>query len=582
MIFGRHCAAFLGLLVACNNGGSSVEDTTTDPTSTSLPPTTTDPDSSGETPPADSSTSSDESTSTGSACATNLPPLAPSILEPVAGRVDVVADALVIEVSAFADADAVGNGSVLEVEIWRERDGELDERAWSAEAMGSTTLTLADGVFDPDYAAGLTDWDDYLVRARYADGNDVCAAMGEWSDSLGFRTDDGSTALFDDSIVRDFYIDIGPESWNAIDDEAYPPGCVPYNRNYYTGTMRFEDQVFEGVGVKIKGGCGSSRGLDAKASFKVNLEWDDPDVDGCPESRRLMGEKSFSFHNGVQDESASHERLGYAMFRELGIPAPRAASIRLFVNDDLWGVYTHVETIDRRFLDRWFDSREGALYEGTYWCELEPGNVPVDPDDDSRCLTREFTPDACSQPDPDGDPLDYTRLQELVEQIGALQGRSFYPEVEQFFHYDRFLTTWAIESVISHWDNYAFSIRNNYRVYHDPSTGLWTLISTGIDQTFSGDEDPWGVDGVLAEMCIAQPECEAAFAAKLAEVNDAFEAFGYAERAEAIFDQLSPHVEEDPRREYGFGTFVQRHDEIQSYVADRPDRIRQYLESRGF
>lgn len=582
MIVRRQWALVFGLLAACNDGNATVGDSTStsDPATTTTS-TTTDADSSTVPGPQDT-TSGEESSSSGPACAANLPPLSPVILEPLAGRIDVIPDALVIEVSPFADADAVGTGSVLQVEVWRERDGELDERAWTAELVGPTTVTLADGVFDPDYAEGLTEWDDFLVRARYADGSDACAAVGEWSELLAFRTDDGSTALFDESIVRDFYLEIGPASWNAIDAQAYPPGCVPYNRDYYAGTMRFEDQVFENVGIKIKGGCGSSRDLDGKASFKVNLEWDDPTALGCPEARRLMGEKSFSFHNGVQDNSASNERLGYALFRELGIPAPRAASVRLFVNDELWGLYTHVETIDRRFLERWFDSRHGALYEGTYWCDLEPSNVPMSLDDDSECLTREFTPDPCSEAEPDGDPLDYSRLQELVAQITALQDQDFYPAVDEFFEYDRFLTTWAIESAISHWDNYAFSIRNNYRVYHDPSTSRWTLISTGIDQTFSGDEDPWGVDGVIAEMCVEEPACEAAFAAKLAEVNDAFEGFGYAQRAEAIFDQLSPYVEEDPRREYGFNTFVSRHDEIQSYIAGRPDRIRQYLSSHGF
>mgnify|MGYP001084450630 CR=1 FL=1 len=45
--------------------------------------------------------------------------------------------------------------------------------------------------------------------------------------------------------------------------------------------------------------------------------------------------------------------------------------------------------------------------------------------------------------------------------------------------------------MISHWDAYEFSIHNNYRVYHDPSTDTWSMIPTGIDQTFGGDQDPW-------------------------------------------------------------------------------------------
>lgn len=256
--------------------------------------------------------------------------------------------------------------------------------------------------------------------------------------------------------------------------------------------------------------------------------------------------------------------------------------MRIFVNDELFGLYTHVETIDRRFLSRHFASKEGMLYEGTYWCDLVPENIGPGDDDDSYCLTREFSPDACSTPDVAGDPVDYAKLHELIGQLEELSGGGFYPEVTEFIDLDRFLTTWAIEAVISHWDNYAFYIRNNYRVYHDPVTTHWTFISTGIDQTFNSDEDPWGVGGVVAARCLAEAACEAAFAARLAEVRDAFASSDLAERADMIFEQLSPYVEEDPRREYDFATFVNQHDGIQSFIEQRPARIDEYLADHGF
>lgn len=551
---------------------------TTAPSDTSPAPGTTDAGSSSEGGVATTEPSSGD-TSTGPACVNNTAPAAPTILDPLAGRIDVIADTLSITVSEFVDPDPDDTAGALAIEIWTMKDGALDDRVWSAETSGATTVVLADGTLDPGEA--FEPWDDYTIRARWSDARAECSTWGAWSELLGFRTDDGSTELFDESVVRDFYLDIPPESWNAINAQAYPPGCVPHTRDYQTGTLRYEDQVFEGVGIKIKGGCGSSRDLGGKASFKVNLEWDDPEVAGCPAERRLLGEKSFGFHNGVQDQSASHERLGYAFFRELGIPAPRAASVRIFVNDELWGLYTHVETIDRRFLSRWFGSKEGMLYEGTYWCDLASENIGPGDEDDSYCLTREFSPDACSVPDPEGDPLDYSKLHELIGQIEALDG-DFYPAVTEFMEFDRFLTTWAIESVLSHWDNYAFHIRNNYRVYHDPSTLSWTLLSTGIDQTFGSDEDPWSVTGVLAVRCLEDAQCEAAFAARLAEVNDAFTNSDLADRAEAMFDQLTPYVQEDPRREYSVSTFVDRHDDLAWFIEQRPARIAQYLDAYGF
>jgi hypothetical protein len=304
----------------------------------------------------------------------------------------------------------------------------------------------------------------------------------------------------------------------------------------------------------------------------------------APASAGLLGEKHFTFNNGVQDRSASNERLGYPIFRALGVPAPRAASVRLFVNDELWGLYTHVETIDRRFLARWFADNDGMLYEGTYWCDLIPENVPPT-DDDSGCLTREFTPDPCTPPDEiRGDPQTYDLLRELVLAIDALPPGGFYPAITQLFDWDRFLTTWAIESVIDHWDNYAFTIKNNYRIYHDPGTGLWTLIATGIDQTFEKDQDPWGVEGVRRGPLprrarlrgrLRRPPRRGQRGPRPQRPRRA--------RATALFDQLSPAIMEDPRKEYR----LQRPSSTSTMRCSRsslsaPDQIRDKLTAHGF
>lgn len=518
----------------------------------------------------------------GPSCPENAAPAAPSVTAPAAGRIDVIPADLVITGSPFSDPDEGDVQGGVDAEIWRVKDGAATERVWHAELAGApASITLADGAFDAGPGGALEEWTEYAIRLRYRDDHGDCSAQGEWSQDLVLRTDDGSTALFDPGVIRDIYIDIPPESWALIHAEALPPGCVPYQRPYHRGTLRFEGQTFEGVGVKVKGGCGTSRDLSGKASFKIHLSWDDPDVPGCPAERRLMGQKHLTLNNGVQDHTATHERLGYPYYQAMGVPAPRAASVRVFVNDELWGLYTHVESIDRRFLSRWFGSNDGMLYEGTYWCDLIPSNVPPGVDD-SYCLTREFSPDACSTPDPGADPMDYELLRQLTEQIAALPPGGFYPEVEALFDFDKLLSSWALESLISHWDNYTFVIQNNYRVYHDPTTGRWTLISTGIDQTFEGDQDPWSVQGVLAIKCLQEPDCEAAFAARLAEAAEVFESAGLGAKAQAIFDQISGAVQEDPRKEYDFQTFVAEHQALQSYITDRPERVRDYLQAHGF
>lgn len=540
----------------------------------------------GTTPPAQDAAPAVDAAPDALVCPAGLPPETPSILEPLAGRIDVLPGDVVIASSPFADADPGDVHAASEVELWR-MDGPVHvERVWRAEVTDPyrlTRVTLADGVLEGSAAAagGLAEWTDYAARVRYRAPAGDCGVWSGWSADRAFRTDDGSTYLYDPERVHTIELEIPPESWGPIDAEAVPPGCVPYQRNYYRGTLRFEGVEYPGVGIKVKGGCGSARGLGGKAAFKVNLMWDDPALLGCPEKRRLHGQTHLTLNNLVQDPSFEHERLGYHFYRAMGVAVPRAAHVRLMVNGAYWGTYLNVETIDRRFLARWFEDNDGMLYEGTYWCDLVPWNVPPG-DEDTACLTREFKPDPCDDPDPDADPQDYTLLRQFVAAVDAMPPGGFYPEILAFFDYDRFLSSWAVEAVISHWDAYEFSIMNNYRVYHDPDTGLWTLIPTGIDQTFAGDQDPWDVYGVLARRCIEEPDCEAAFAARLHDAADTFEGLGLGAMAGEIHDQIAPHVAEDPRREVDLGWWQDAHEELLWYIADRPARVRQILGWHGY
>ena len=142
--------------------------------------------------------------------------------------------------------------------------------------------------------------------------------------AVAIESDNGSEAFFNPAVIGEIWLEIPPASWQAIDDEALS-GCEPMYRSYHPGSVRIGATDFPGSGIRVKGGCGSSRSLDEKAAFKANLAWDDPAVEGCPESRKYMGVKKITLNNQVEDPSFTHERIGYDFFRKLGVPVPRAA-----------------------------------------------------------------------------------------------------------------------------------------------------------------------------------------------------------------------------------------------------------------
>ncbi|WP_162159656.1 CotH kinase family protein [Cystobacter fuscus] len=495
------------------------------------------------------------------------------VMERPAPEAWVVPGELVLHASGFEDSGGAAPGRA-HFEVWSVEDDAPGVLVWSA-TVSAPEARLSEGRFEST-RAGLSERTRYAARVRYAYGSSTCEAWGPWSGFRLFRTEDGSAQLFDEARVLEFHLDIPPDSWAAMNAQAVPPDCVPHERDDHRATLRFGAQVFENVGVHVKGGCGSARTLEGKSSFKVDLEWDDPAVPGGEPSRELLGRKNFTFDNNVQDPSFMNERLGFAFFRAMGVPAPRAASVRLFVNGEPWGLYTHVETIDRRFLARWFEDKDGALYEGSYWCDLLAENMPAPGEDASGyCLERKL---GGGSPAADG----YAPLRELTRRLEGLGRGGFYPEVLAFFDYDRFLTTWAIEGVISHWDGYSFDTRNNYRVYEDPSTGRWTLIPGGIDQTFGHRQgskagtvqDPWAVTGLLAARCLEEADCRAAYATRLEEVTRAFESAGLEERVRRMREQLAGHVRVDPRKETTFEGFERAVEATLRFIRERPVQVR--------
>jgi spore coat protein CotH len=77
----------------------------------------------------------------------------------------------------------------------------------------------------------------------------------------------------------------------------------------------------------------------------------------------FLGLRALTFDNVRQDPAMIREHLAMAMFRRMGLVAPRTAPARVFINNDYQGLYTMLEAVDRTFLTTWFGQDEGYLFE---------------------------------------------------------------------------------------------------------------------------------------------------------------------------------------------------------------------------
>ena len=338
--------------------------------------------------------------------------------------------------------------------------------------------------------------------------------------SAGTAPDDSaaphpSDAYFALDRVLDVSIEIDGDDWDTLRHQTRTLEDVfaeieehglsrPFSDIYtwFAATVTVDGETHADVGVRKKGFVGSQS--DTKPSLKLRFDkyTDGQSLGGAMERMTL--------NNSVQDPSMVNTCLSYRVFAAAGSPAPRCNFATVSVNGKHLGLYVHVEEIKAPFLARHFDSAEGNLYEGTV-SDFTPayrGTIEKKNNEDADDWSDIDAVTAALQ-----DPSD-AGLEALGEIVDL----------------DRFLSFWATEVLIGHWDGYAGN-RNNYWFYREPD-GAFVFIPWGVDGTFHLEDDPNPFDdisdpppSVLALTAIPNrlynhPDWRTAYAARLKEILD--------------------------------------------------------------
>jgi spore coat protein CotH len=155
-------------------------------------------------------------------------------------------------------------------------------------------------------------------------------------------------------------------------------GSDPAAEAWVNASLTVDGQTLA-VGARYKGSVGAFLMLCTEAtapgmkrgpkvgrcSMKVAFDHADPNA-------RFRGLRKLNLHAMGGDASLLRERLGYSLFREMGIAASRATHIRLVVNGVFQGVFLAVEEVDGRFTRARFEGGEGNLYKQVWPLHDDP------------------------------------------------------------------------------------------------------------------------------------------------------------------------------------------------------------------
>jgi len=365
----------------------------------------------------------------------------------------------------------------------------------------------------------------------------------------------------------------------AIDvDEAGVASLLETPRTYVQASIDIDGTSYQGVGVRLKGQAGSFVALDGdypeisgdgngrpgKSAFIVDFNRFAP-------GQKHLGLAKLTINNMVQDDSGIHEYLGYTLFREGEVPAPRTGFATVTFNGEIRGLYALIETPDNaEFLERWYGTKQGNLYEGAYGVDLEGERW------------QEFDQDA-------GDDRTLADIAELVSALDGV-GEDGDPTtvLEQYFDLDEYAAFAVTELYLGHWDGYASSA-NNYMIHRNPDDGKWTFLPWGIDQVF---EDPMGEfagvmrapgpswsghGGRIHRLCFASTSCRSRLATAYRNLLQRIDDLAFADMAADARATIEPLMLAEST-EYGDpGLTADALDQVGAFIGRRGEEIQHWL-----
>lgn len=333
-------------------------------------------------------------------------------------------------------------------------------------------------------------------------------------------------------------------------------------KRWFPITLRAEDDKQYSAWIGYRGRY--SRWF-RKPSYE--LTFDEPDG--------FRGHTRLHLNAAYRDPSLLRARLSLDLFRQLGVPTPKAWHVWLRMNNKPLGLYTAVESVDQSWLSR-NGYGEGPIFyavgnQGTLGC-LDPETRKP-----KRHLVEGYEQ---AEPGPDQFP----ELEALIRAVVLPGEAEFDHTIDRIVDVERFLRWFIGVEFVAHTDG----IVQNYALLR-PKGGRWLISPWDCDATLGrlpcgqpqrGDEMPLGTgsENYLAVRLLASPVWRPRYLALWdLLLTSELRPDRVTDRLQQIFTEIRAAGLKDDRRRWSDTTFLRQPASIREWVLDRPERIRQML-----
>ena len=372
-----------------------------------------------------------------------------------------------------------------------------------------------------------------------------------------------SDPLFDSAVVNRIDLRLNSSDWEKLKQNFQ-------ENTYYPADLVFNGQTVRNTGIR-------SRGLGSRSATKPGLR---VDFDRYSTAQTFLGLKSLVLDNLTQDASGVHETVAMKVFARLGIPAPREAHVKLYVNDTLIGLYAVVESIDKDFLARVFGSigedvqNDGYLYEFDY---VDAWNFSYFGADLSLYKAR-FDPKTNENK---SDAELFGPIENLVRLANELAADQYQPVLGDHLDLDAFMRYVAAQNFVGQNDGFlGYAGMNNFYFYRLEDSTRHVFLAWDEDNAFWGPDFPITQrhdQNVLMRKAMQVPALSDVYFAMLDEAVRSTEEptgpqgmtwFEYEVRRQ--LELIESAMREDPSRPYSFSDFENARNAMILFARERP------------
>jgi hypothetical protein len=241
----------------------------------------------------------------------------------------------------------------------------------------------------------------------------------------------------------------------------------------FRATFVFNDgnihDTINDIGFRLRGNTSRhSQKKSLKVSFNTFIS-----------GRKYHGVEKLNLNGEHNDPSVIRARLVWDIFNQSKIGVPRSNHVRVYINNNYYGLYINVEHIDENFVKTRFGNNDGDLYKCLWPADLD--YLGSNPNLYKLEHSGRRVYDLKIQ-----DNDDYSLIAEFIKTLNNTPLSQLPCELEKIFNVQDYLKIAALDILTANWDGYIFN-KNNFYLYFNTDTGLFEYIPYDVDNSFGID-----------------------------------------------------------------------------------------------